>query len=116
MNIKPLLLALTAVLLSSGVSVAATVSLGAAESFAVLDTSTGLMAITGDLGVSPGGVITGFGPGTVTNGVIRVNDAVTVEAHTAAFGAFREAPFQGKSRTQAEGWGVRKAVMPARPP
>jgi uncharacterized repeat protein (TIGR01451 family) len=49
-------------------------SLGAAESFAALAgttiTSTGFTIVSGNLGVSPGTAVTGFGPGVVTNGAI----------------------------------------------
>lgn len=49
-------------------------SLGAAESFAALAgttiTSTGFTIVSGNLGVSPGTAVTGFGPGVVQNGAI----------------------------------------------
>ena len=49
-------------------------SLGAAESFAVLSatttTSTGLTVVSGNVGVSPGTAVTGFGPGVIQNGQI----------------------------------------------
>lgn len=49
-------------------------SLGAADSFAALAgttiTSTGFTVVSGNLGVSPGTAVTGFGPGVIQNGAI----------------------------------------------
>lgn len=64
----------------------APVGLGTAASFAVLAgtpavTNTGPTVITGDLGISPGGAVTGFPPGIV-NGTIHKVDAVAVKAKT----------------------------------
>lgn len=60
------------------------VGLGTATSFAVLAgstvTNTGASVISGDLGVSPGSAVTGFGPGLVTNGTQHLNDAVAIQA------------------------------------
>jgi len=63
-------------------------SLGAARSFAALAgstvTSTGLTVVTGDVGVSPGTSITGFGPGTVVDGAIHAGDATALQAQADA--------------------------------
>ncbi|WP_204165980.1 ice-binding family protein [Streptomyces sp. NEAU-S7GS2] len=59
------------------------VPLGSAATFGVLAntaiTNTGSTVVTGDLGVSPAGAVSGFPPGTVT-GTIHVNDAVAAQA------------------------------------
>jgi hypothetical protein len=63
-------------------------TLGSARSFAVLAgstvSSTGLTAVTGDVGVSPGTGMTGFPPATVTGGAIHVADQKATEAHADA--------------------------------
>jgi hypothetical protein len=60
------------------------VPLASAASFAVLGgatvTSTGLTKLYGNLGVSPGTSITGFGPGVVENGAIYAGGAVASQA------------------------------------
>lgn len=62
------------------------ITLGAAGSFGVLAgsavTNTGPSAISGNVGVSPGGAVSGFAAGQVTNGAIHVNDALAVQAHS----------------------------------
>ena len=61
--------------------------LGTATSFAILAgstvTNTGPTVVSGDLGVSPGTAVTGFGgppQGTVTNGTIHAKDATAAQA------------------------------------
>lgn len=68
-------------------------SLGTAQSFGVLGsstvTNTGPTIITGNLGVSPGTAVTGFPPGTVVGGSIHAADAVAAQAqadNTTAYG------------------------------
>jgi fibronectin-binding autotransporter adhesin len=71
---------------------AQTVSLGAAENFAVLGnttvTNTGATAINGSLGLNPGTSVTGFPPGTVTNGTIQINTAQAIQGQADAFTAY----------------------------
>jgi hypothetical protein len=72
-----------AALLCGVAAVWAQSTLGTAQSFAVLGgstvTNTGNTVLTGDLGVSPGGAITGFPPGTKT-GTTHAADAVALQA------------------------------------
>ncbi len=75
------------------------VSLGTSQNFAVLGgstvTNTGVSAISGDVGVSPGTAVTGFPPGMVTNGTIHANDAVAMQAQidlTTAYNAVAGTP------------------------
>ena len=67
-------------------NVGVAVPLGSAATFAVLASSTvtnsGPTIVTGDLGVSPGNAVTGFGVGggTVTGGSIHAGDPVAAQA------------------------------------
>ena len=92
-----------AVLIASQPAVAATapVGLGTAGSFAVLAgttvTNTGPSTISGDLGVSPGTAVTGFPPGTVTDGTIHSADGVAESAQSDLTTAYNDAA--GRSPT-----------------
>src|ERR1700722_3177188 len=77
-----------AVFIATQPAVAATapVGLGTAGSFAVLAgttvTNTGPSTIHGNLGVSPGTAVTGFPPGSVTDGTIHSADGVAAGAQS----------------------------------
>jgi hypothetical protein len=81
-------------LVTSWSAAASVVPLGAADTFAVLGgstvTNTGATVVTGDLGVSPGTAVTGFGPGVVLNGSIHMNDALAMQAHADAATAYAQ--------------------------
>src|ERR1700719_3242030 len=81
-------------LVTSWSAAASVVPLGAADSFAVLGsstvTNTGATVVNGDLGVSPGTAVTGFGPGVVLNGSIHMNDALAMQAHADAATAYAQ--------------------------
>lgn len=70
------------------------VALGASGPFAILAgagvTNTGNTIITGDLGSSPTGTVTGFGPGVV-NGTIHAADLTAANAKLALTTAFNDA-------------------------
>lgn len=77
-------------------------SLGSAQSFAVLGsstvTNTGPSVITGDLGVSPGSAVTGFPPGLVVGGMIHAADAFALSAQGSVTTAYNS--LAGQSCTQ----------------
>lgn len=74
------------------------IDLGSAAAFAILSgsgvTNTGPTVITGDLGTSPNGTVTGFPPGTVV-GSIHVADPVAAQAKLDLTTAYNDA--QGRS-------------------
>jgi len=71
------------------------VALGGAATFAVLGattvTSTGGSRVSGDLGVSPGTAVTGFGPGVIVNGSLHAGDPVATQAHADLATAYLDA-------------------------
>ena len=74
----------------------ATVNLDCAANFAILAgstvTNTGPTIISGgDLGLSPGTAVTGFPPGTITGGVIRINDPAANAAKLCLTTAYNDA-------------------------
>ena len=81
--IIPAGLGLSALAFVSSPALAQNPSLGSAQSFAVLGGSTvtnaGLTTVTGDLGVSPGTMVTGFPPGILT-GTLHAGDPVAFQA------------------------------------
>lgn len=93
------LAAMTCVMLLAGAlsvltpaNAATAVTLGTADSFAVLAgstvTNTGPSVVSGDLGVSPGSAVVGFPPGNVVNGTIHAGDAVAAQAESDAQTAY----------------------------
>ncbi len=82
---------------SCATNVSGSVALGSAATFAVLAGSTvtnsGPTIVTGDLGVSPGTAITGFGPGagTVVGGTYHAGDPVALQAELDTTTAYNDA-------------------------
>jgi type VI secretion system secreted protein VgrG len=68
--------------------------LGEAEKIAILGASTvtnaGPTKVIGNLALSPGVSVTGFGPGTIVGGSIHIGDALATQAHADAFTAYNQ--------------------------
>ncbi|MGA8208110.1 MAG: ice-binding family protein [Candidatus Dormiibacterota bacterium] len=81
------------------VAAATTVNLGRATPFAVLAgttvTNTGPSTVAGSLGVDPGSAVTGFPPGTVSDGTIQAADAVALGAQDDLTTAYGQAAGEG---------------------
>jgi hypothetical protein len=84
---------------ASVMAAVATVNLGTAASFAVLAgqtiTNTGSTTIGGsvggNIGVSPGSSVTGFPPGTISDGTIHLADATALQAQADLVIAYNDA-------------------------
>jgi autotransporter-associated beta strand protein len=81
-------------LAASGFAVPQPVWLGEAENVTILGASTvtnaGPTTVIGNLALSPGVSVTGFGPGTIVGGSIHIGDAVATQAHADAFTAYTQ--------------------------
>ena len=81
---------------------AQTISLGAAQNFAILGgstvTNTGPTLISGNVGVAPGSAITGFPPGAVVNGALHRTDPAATQAHADTMTAYNN--LAGQTATQ----------------
>jgi hypothetical protein len=73
----------------------ATINLDCVGSFSVIAgstvTNTGPTIVTGNLGLSPGSAVTGFPPGTVVNGAIKINDTEANNAKNCLTAAYNDA-------------------------
>jgi hypothetical protein len=71
------------------------VDVAAASSFEVLAgstiTNTGATSVAGDIGLSPGSSVTGFGPPATFSGVIHIDDFVAANAQAALTAAYTDA-------------------------
>jgi hypothetical protein len=71
------------------------VDLDCVKDFAVIAgsavTNTGASIVDGDLGLSPGSSVSGFPPGTIVNGSIRINDTKTNAAKLCLTAAYNDA-------------------------
>jgi hypothetical protein len=102
-GIKVLLVTLLATLgLSAGAHAQAPVPLGAADPFAILAgtavTNSGATVVHGDLGVSPGGSVSGFPPGVV-DGTIHAGDPTAAQGQLDLAAAYANAAGQGATAT-----------------
>jgi hypothetical protein len=88
-------------LIPIGIARAAPVNLATAQSFVVLSgaaaTNTGPSVLNGDLGVSPGTSLSGFGAPAVVNGAIHANDGVAAQAQADLTTAYNVAAGQAIS-------------------
>lgn len=84
-----------------GIAQAAPVNLATAQPFVVLSgagaTNTGPSVLNGDLGVSPGTSLSGFGAPAVVNGAIHANDGVAAQAQADLTTAYNVAAGQAIS-------------------
>jgi uncharacterized repeat protein (TIGR01451 family) len=91
-------------------------SLGAAQSFAVLAgttvTNTGSTVVTGNLGVSPGTSITGFGPGIVVGGTIDDNNSAAALAQLDNASAYGKLASQECGTTYSGGTDLTGLTLP----
>lgn len=82
-----------ALMVASSAQAAVAPSLGTADAFAVLGsstvTNTGPTVVNGNLGIYPGSAITGFPPG-ILNGTPHTNNAVALQAHSDAITAYNQ--------------------------
>ena len=79
------------------------VGLGNAGSFAVLGastvTNTGPTTVSGDLGVNAGSAVTGFPPGTISNGAIHATDTLSGLAQKDLVTAYNDAAGRTPTKT-----------------
>jgi len=84
-----------------GIANAAPVNLATAQPFVVLSgagvTNTGPSVLNGDLGVSPGTSLTGFGAPATVNGAVHANDGVAAQAQADLTTAYNVAAGQAIS-------------------
>lgn len=97
-GIAGIILASALALYAAPAAMAAPVNLATASPFVVLGgttvTNTGPSVLNGDLGVSPGTALTGFGLPAVVNGATHANDAVAAQAQSDLTSAYNVAAGQ----------------------